>query len=820
MSDATAFLAGGGEAARMIRARDWTDHPLGPPETWSAEFRTALSLVLNSPESMILAWGPDLHFFFNDTYFALLGPRLPWAMGERFDVVWADAWEQAKPIIEDAFAGRSRHFDDLPWKLDTDRGQANTWFSFSYSRVLDREGGVAGLFILTNETTKRVLGDRALRESEEHFRQTVELNPQVPWTCDPDGNITSYSNRWLELTGQAPGEPDGVGWIKALHPDDVPGTVAVFADCLSSGEPVDVDYRLRMAGTGEYRWMRARARPRRNEGGAIVRWYGVVEDVHDKKLAEASLREMNRTLERRIEEALLQRKLWAEVFETTDALVGALGTDFRLLAANRAWLDGFEAAFGVRPRVGDDILDLLSDAPEHRDEVRAAWAEAFAGDAFSMVREFGDPKRRRSPYELTFTTLRDADGRRIGAFQYVQDVSQRLRDQERLARAEEALHHAQKMEAVGQLTGGVAHDFNNLLTIIRSSVEFLQRPDLAEERRARYLSAVSETVDRAAKLTSQLLAFARRQALKPEVFDIGDRLRGVADMLDAVTGARIRIVTEMPDTACHVRADPNQFETALVNLVVNARDAMNGEGTLSLRLACGVGLPGIRNHAAALGPFAALSVRDEGAGISPDLLARIFEPFFTTKEVGKGTGLGLSQVIGFAKQSGGDVDVSSEVGRGTTFTLYLPEVERPAQVEAQAHGQPEAQARGAGLRVLVVEDNVAVGRFCTQLLEDLGHATTWAHNAEAALVEIAREPSRFDAVFSDVVMPGMGGVEFARRLRLDHPDLPVILTTGYSDALARDDAHGFDLVRKPYSAEQVAQALRGILSGRRGRAKA
>lgn len=198
---------------------------------------------------------------------------------------------------------------------------------------------------------------------------------------------------------------------------------------------------------------------------------------------------------------------------------------------------------------------------------------------------------------MKFTTLRDAHGRPLGAFQYAQDVSERLRSEEQLARAEEALRHAQRMEAVGQLTGGVAHDFNNLLTIIRSSVEFLRRPNLAEERRTRYLEAVSDTVDRAARLTSQLLAFARRQPLAPEVLEVGERLGGVADMLNAVTGARIRIVTEVPDGPCHVRADPSQFETALVNLAVNARDAMDGEGTLTLRLTGGTALPSIRGHA-------------------------------------------------------------------------------------------------------------------------------------------------------------------------------------------------------------------------------
>jgi CheY-like chemotaxis protein len=365
------------------------------------------------------------------------------------------------------------------------------------------------------------------------------------------------------------------------------------------------------------------------------------------------------------------------------------------------------------------------------------------------------------------------------------------------------------MEAVGQLTGGVAHDFNNLLTIIRSSVDFLRRPNLPEDRRARYMDAMSDTVDRAAKLTGQLLAFARRQALKPEVFDVGGRLDEVADMLNAVTGARIRLRTEQSESRCYVRADASQFETALVNMAVNARDAMRGEGELAIRVARGQSLPGIRGHAGAAGPFVAVSVIDEGCGIPPDHLSRIFEPFFTTKEVGKGTGLGLSQVIGFAKQSGGDVDVTSIVGEGTAFTLYLPETEPAARPNAEeATGEPAPEGRS--LCVLVVEDNVDVGRFCTQILEDLGHSTIWAHNAEEALTELERIPFRFEAVFSDVVMPGMGGIELAKRLRTSHPDLPVILTSGYSDVLARDDGHGFDLVRKPYSAEQVARAFRKI----------
>ena len=428
--------------------------------------------------------------------------------------------------------------------------------------------------------------------------------------------------------------------------------------------------------------------------------------------------------------------------------------------------------------------------------------------------------------------LRDVDGREIGFLKIARDETERLesdqalRDlnatlEERVERrtselmtAEESLRQSQKMEAVGQLTGGVAHDFNNLLTIIRSSVDFLRRPELAPERKQRYLDAVSDTVDRAAKLTGQLLAFARKQALKPEVFDVGARLRGVAEMLDTVTGARIRVAVEVPDNPCFIKADLSQFETALVNMAVNARDGMDGEGILTLRLVCGSAMPPIRGHAGAPGPFAAVSLADTGSGIEPDKIARIFEPFFTTKEVGKGTGLGLSQVFGFTKQSGGDVDVASEIGRGTTFTLYLPEIAVIPTDEARVEAEDDLAPVGSGQRILVVEDNIEVGRFATQILEDLGYDTTWAANAEEALDRIGNDGGGFDAVFSDVVMPGMGGIEMAKALRRSLPNLPVVLASGYSHVLAQEGADGFPLLHKPYSAEQLSRILRCVTARR------
>ena len=247
-----------------------------------------------------------------------------------------------------------------------------------------------------------------------------------------------------------------------------------------------------------------------------------------------------------------------------------------------------------------------------------------------------------------------------------------------LVHTEAVLRQAQKLEAIGQLTGGVAHDFNNLLTIIRSSLHFLQRPNLDEKRRERYIKTISDTVHRGAKLTGQLLAFARRQALSPEVFEAGPRLEAMADMLDTATGARIQVELQLPQAPCHIRADLSQLETAVINLMLNGRDAMAGEGTLQLRLQADQRLPALRGQPSPPARFAAISVSDSGVGIAAELLERIFDPFFTTKAPGEGTGLGLSQVFGFAKQSGGDVQVASIPGQGTTFTLYLPQEDPPA----------------------------------------------------------------------------------------------------------------------------------------------
>ena len=382
-----------------------------------------------------------------------------------------------------------------------------------------------------------------------------------------------------------------------------------------------------------------------------------------------------------------------------------------------------------------------------------------------------------------------------------------------LTRAEDRARQMQKMEAIGQLTGGVAHDFNNLLTVIRGSVELLKRPDLPPERRDRYLDAVGDTADRAAALTRQLLAFARRQALKAEPFDVAASLGAVQTILSTLVGSRIQLEVLPPGRQVFGLADRGQFDTAVVNMAVNARDAMNGAGRLTIAAGAVSGIPAIRDHLPVVGDFIAVTVTDTGCGVPVDQIDRIFEPFYTTKPAGAGTGLGLSQVFGFAKQSGGDLRVDSPPGEGATFTLYLPRV--PQADEVDADGEDDADADlGEGVCVLLVEDNPSVGEFAADALKTLGHDCVLVTTGEQALAELEAGCPRFHVVFSDVVMPGMGGLELGSLIRARHPGTPVILTSGYSHVLAENGRHGFELLHKPYSIEQLSRALRKAVSGR------
>ncbi len=372
---------------------------------------------------------------------------------------------------------------------------------------------------------------------------------------------------------------------------------------------------------------------------------------------------------------------------------------------------------------------------------------------------------------------------------------------EERAKAEEQLRQSQKMQALGQLTGGIAHDFNNLLTVIQGSADILSRDELAEDRRKRFARAIVQAAENAAVLTSQLLAFARRQPLKPEVVDLSELVGSMTELLDRTMGERIRIETSLDRTTCPVTVDRNQLQSAILNVASNARDAMPGGGTLTISVS---GVPDGSGE-----PMATVAISDTGTGMDADTSSRIFEPFFTTKTTGKGTGLGLSQVYGFATQSGGDVLVESEPGKGTTVTLILP-CSETGLIAAKKGDQPEI-AHQPRAEILVVEDNEEVGQFAETLLSELGHSVTLATSGEEAL-ELTRKHD-YDVVFSDVVMPGMGGLRLSEQLAAEKPDLPVILATGYSQEIAQSGSGGRPVILKPYRLATLSQALVDAMHG-------
>jgi PAS domain S-box-containing protein len=397
--------------------------------------------------------------------------------------------------------------------------------------------------------------------------------------------------------------------------------------------------------------------------------------------------------------------------------------------------------------------------------------------------------------------IRDDNGKLIGFAKVTRDITEKKRAQEELEAAREALAQAQKLQALGELTGGIAHDFNNLMTVISGASDFLRKNrDLPEAKKIRYLDSIVETAARATELTNHLLAFGRRQAIQPRVLDLSARLDAFVEMIGRTFGSRIRIELDLQASDARAEVDPTQLETALLNAAVNARDAMPDGGTLKLST-FDCKLDG--RSAVCIG------IEDSGEGIAPEVMGRVFEPFFTTKEVGKGTGLGLSQILGFAEQAGGRADIESHVGKGTTLRITLPRTTKSVSEEGRDEGIAEVPA---GLKVLLVEDNLQVRDFAAELLEDLRCEVVTANDAAEALVALRNHD--FDLVFSDVIMPGMSGLELAQRLAELRPELPVLLATGFSENLASAGPGVFNVVAKPYDVASLARGIAAAAAGK------
>jgi PAS domain S-box-containing protein len=402
---------------------------------------------------------------------------------------------------------------------------------------------------------------------------------------------------------------------------------------------------------------------------------------------------------------------------------------------------------------------------------------------------------------VVIDSIRDDDGKLLGFAKVTRDMTEKRETQLRLEESREQLFRSQKMEALGQLTGGLAHDFNNLLTAILGAADLGLRHIHHPEKVERMLDGIRNSAQRGASLTKQMLAFARAQPLELKQIDLREFLADVSTLLRPSLRSNIEVILEVSDQLWIVDADAGALELALLNLAFNARDAMKDGGKLRVSATNEV-LSGEPDGLA--GDYVALRVTDTGTGMSHDTMERVFEPFFTTKSYGEGTGLGLSQVFGFARQLGGSVAVESVLGKGATFTIYLPASHNSARQ------REKSDRNGAALgRILVVEDDSFVAELAAGMLDELGFEPTVVHSAKEALDRLTNE-ERPRLIFSDIVMPGgISGLELARKVRRRFPELPILLTTGYSEHVG--GTHGFDILQKPYELASLAEALGTIL---------
>jgi PAS domain S-box-containing protein len=662
-----------------------------------------------------------------------------------------------------------------------------------------------------------VLSDRlgllaSLREGEARLRMAQQAGGVGLWDLDLD-------DRRVVLAGEVFGEWGLRGAeqrafravpvravLRAIHGDDRGAVVDALTAALRGSGPLSAEFRL--AGPGPARWIGVRAEPRAGPETQARRLLGIARDVTAERLAQQAAAEARAGLERRVRErtgALAEANArlregearFRGLFNATFQFIGLLSPDGTVLEANAAMLRLGGARAGAVIGAPYWSAPWWPQEPATEALLREAVAEAAAGRFMRRETAMLDAAGRAIAVDFSVTPVRDEDG-------IVSLLVAEARDVSALKAAQALLHEAQKMDTLGQLTGGVAHDFNNLLMAILGNLAIARkRAEGRAPELLRQLDAATQAAERGATLTQRLLAFARRQDLKPAAVDLRALLAGLEALLRRSAGPLVAVEIEAPSGLPPAHVDPHALELALVNLAVNARDAMPGGGRLSVRLALAEGPLAGRG---APGRWLTLAVADNGTGMDDATLSRAVEPFFTTKGPGQGTGLGLSMVHGLAAQSGGALMLESAPGRGTTATLWLPvSAMRPEAGSVQE----AAPSRGRGA-ILVVDDEALVLESTAAMLEELGYEPVAAGSGEAALALLAARRDLV-AVLTDHAMPGMTGAVLAQRLNEERPGLPVILATGYAGTWS-EEGEARPRLAKPYSLTQLSQALSGVLA--------
>ena len=607
------------------------------------------------------------------------------------------------------------------------------------------------------------------------------------YMIDANGRVATWNSGARRFKGYEAEEIIGEHFSRFYTPEDRAAGLPERGLATAAGEGKFEAEGWRVRKDGSRFWASVVIDPIRGDDGALLGFAKITRDISERRAAEQAL-------------FASEQRFRLLVDGVRDCAIYML--DEHGYVSN--WNPGAEAIKGYAAEeiVGQHFSRFYT--PEDRAAGEPARALATALNEGKYEKEAWRLRKDGTRFwaSVLIDPVYDDDGTFIGFAKITRDMTERRKQELELEEARTAVFQAQKLQALGELTGGIAHDFNNLMTVIRGSADLLRRGELGPEKSKRYLDAIIETSDRAATLTSHLLAFSRRQPLKPLVIDVNVRLDAIGEVLSRTLESQIEVKLDLADDLWPSEVDPAELETALLNAAFNARDAMPGGGRLTLSTS---NVPG--NVPGDDGDFICIALADTGQGMPAEVLERVFEPFFTTKPIGKGTGLGLSQIHGFAAQSGGRAEIDTRAGEGTTLRIFLPRSTRSPAAPPDREPAPRPRP---GLAVLLVEDNPHVLTFAGQLLEELDCRVLTAESGEAALA-LLDNGEQVDLLFTDVAMPGLSGVAVAQAARKRMADMPVILATGYSDEILGSANAEYEILRKPYDSASVAAAISAAL---------
>ncbi|MEO7409818.1 MAG: PAS domain-containing protein [Sphingomicrobium sp.] len=764
----------------------------GKPDDGGGAFDFAAVLAIADALPMALAYvDAGLRYRFVNQALAdfLERPRselLGRTMGEVLD---SRAMADRRPMLDAALAGERVWFAaeyDHP-------SRGHLAIQSEYLPQFAADGSVSGLMLLISDATEQRIAERALRESEARFRRIADSAPVPMWVTRLDRSRDFVNQAYVDLMGVSAEEARQIQWSKRVHPDD---KAAMIADTLAgeaSGTAFGIEARFEVQ-PGEWRWMRAVSQPRFGPDGELVGYIGVSTDI---TLAKESELELRRLVAERTAELQLSEMRFRSIFDTVLEVLVLLKPDGTILELNRKsapWRDP-----DPRKAVGQKLWNspTMKAYPRHIPLMKGAIVSAAAGAFFNEEVKLEREGVPTAYLDVSMQPVRDE----AGAIAYLLFEA---RDITELKSAQEQLRQSQKMEALGQLTGGIAHDFNNLLTVVVGGLDMIAR-QVSDERLKRYATNALTAAERGARLTAQLLAFSRVQRLEVKPTHVAPLIEGMRPLLRNVLGPEIVKKFKLDETRMPVMADPTQLELAVLNLAINARDAMPDGGELSFATSavCMSGDAELDD-----GDYIELCVHDTGVGMPPEVAARAFEPFFTTKEVGKGTGLGLSMVYGVARQSGGIARIDSKPGEGTTIRLYFKRAED--EVEDDGLALPTENSRVPNASVLVVDDDPDVRDFIVASLGDYGYRVREASDGETGLQAFAEE--RPDLVILDFAMPGLSGGEVAARILKVVRGQPILFVSGYSESEAiRRAAPQARMLAKPFKPDSLDAAVREAL---------